>query len=95
MHLQAFFHTAPPAERADVWVPVAAVTASLSDPHIVMDGVVTPQTVVTVAGGTQLHVHLATLGPEGDEPEARMTADEARQLAAALCAAADLLDGPR
>lgn len=95
MHLRTFFHDAPLEDRAAVWHPVAAVPASLSDPHIVMDGVVTPQTVVTLAGGDQLHVHMATIGPDGDVPDARHTASEARELAAALCAAADLLDGPR
>lgn len=74
------------------WTPVAAVTASHCTPHLSPAGTTSPQTEVTITGTDELHVHLATLGPEGDEPAARMTATEARELAAALRKAAAVVE---
>lgn len=74
------------------WHPIAAVPASMSDPHFTLDGLVSPATEVTVTGEARLYVHMATIGPEGDAPEARHTPDEARRLATALWAAADAVE---
>lgn len=75
-----------------IWQTIAVVPATESDAHLSEYGVAFPQVEVTVSDqGERTHVHIATLGPEGDVPEARMTAAEARQLAAALIAAAEAI----
>lgn len=73
-------------DMTTTWQPIAA--ASTSAPQLTPDGATHPQVEVTVTRGSHLHVHLATLGPAGDVPEARLTAAEARNLGAALVAAA-------
>jgi hypothetical protein len=74
------------------WEAIASVPASHSDGQLTADGVTVPQVEVTIAGAAKLHVHLATIGPEGDVPEARLSAREARALAAAFEAAADAVE---
>lgn len=72
----------------------ATVPASLSDGQLTDVGVVVPHVVVAVSTDPAPHVVMSTLGPDGDVPEARMTGDDVRELAAALVAAADALEGP-
>jgi len=76
------------------WQPVAAIPATENTPHLCAYGVVHPQVEVALAGeaGETPHIAMATVGPEGDEPDARLTAADARALAAALLAAAEAVE---